>query len=54
MKLKTSSLKLLKEISFFSTLSDEAKKLMTVIKQSGNWFDTAQLTCIKTDGKTKI
>ena len=53
MKLKTSNLKLLKGISFFSTLSDEAKKLMIVIKQSGNWFDTAQLICTKTDGKTK-
>ena len=43
----------LKEIHFFSTLSDEAKKLMTNIKQLDDWLDTAQLVCTKTDGKTK-
>ena len=42
----------LKEISFFSSLSDEAKKIMIDIKQLDDWFDTAQLNCTKTDGKT--
>ena len=36
-----------------SILSDEAKKLMINIKQLDNWFDTAQLICTNTDGKTK-
>ena len=26
---------------------------MVNIKQLGDWFDTAQLVCTKTDGKTK-
>ena len=42
-----------KTISFFSTLNDEAKKLMTNIKQIDDWLDTAQLFCTKTDEKTK-
>ena len=47
------SSKPLKEISFFSTLSDEAKKLMVNIKELDDWLDKAQLICTKTDGKTK-
>ena len=47
------SSKPLEEISFFSTLSDEAKKLMINIKQLDEWLDTAQLVCTKTDPKTK-
>ena len=47
------SSKPLKTIGFFSTLSDEAKKLMVNIKQLDDWLDTAQLVCTKTDGKTK-
>ena len=43
----------LKEIHFFSTLSDEAKKLIINIKQLDDWLDTAQLVYTKTDGKTK-
>ena len=43
----------LKTISFFSTISEEAKKLMDNIKVIGNWLETAQLTCTKTDGKTE-
>ena len=46
------SSKPLKEISFFSTLNYKAKKLMIKIKQLDNWFDSAQLICTKTDGKT--
>ena len=46
------SSKPLKEISFFSTLNYNAKKLMIKIKQLDNWFDSAQLICTKTDGKT--
>ena len=38
---------------FFSTLSDEAKKIMVNIKQLDDWLDTAQLVYTKTDGKTK-
>ena len=47
------SSKPLKQISFFSTLSDEAKKLMVNIKELDDWLDKAQLICTKTDGKTK-
>ena len=47
------SSKPLKTIGFFSTLSDEAKKLMVNIKQLDDWLDTAQLVCTKTDEKTK-
>ena len=47
------SSKLLKTFGFFSTLNDEAKTLMVKIKQLGDWLDTAQLVCTKTDGKTK-
>ena len=43
----------LKTISFFSTTSEEAKKLMVNIEQIDNWLDIAQLICTKTDGKTK-
>ena len=47
------SSKPLKEISFFSTLSDEAKNLMINIKKIDDWLDKAQLICTKSDGKTK-
>ena len=43
----------LKAISFFSTISEEAKKLMERIKIIDDWLETAQLICTKTDGKTK-
>ena len=43
----------LKTISFFRTISEEAKKLMVNNKQIDDWLDTAQLVCTKTDGKTK-
>ena len=36
------SSKPLKTIGFFSTLSDEAKKLMVNIKQIDDWLDDAQ------------
>ena len=49
----TKSSKPVKEISFFSTLSDEAKNLMIDIKEKDDWLDKAQLICTKTDGKTK-
>ena len=47
------SSKPLKTISFFSTISEEAKELMNKIKVTDDWLETAQLICIKTDGKTK-
>ena len=47
------SSKPLKTIGFFSTLSDEAKKLMVNIKQIDDWLDDAQFVCTKTDGITK-
>ena len=43
----------LKTINCFSTISEEAKKLMDKIKVIDDWFETAQLICTKTDGKTK-
>ena len=43
----------LKAISFFSTISEETKKLMERIKPIDDWFATAQLICKKTDGKTE-
>ena len=43
----------LKTISFFSTISKEAKELIENIKQTDDWLDSAQLICAKTDGKTK-
>ena len=47
------SSKLLKTISFFSTISEKAKELMNKIKVIDDWLETnAQLICIKTDGKT--
>ena len=42
----------LKTISFFSTISREAKELMNKIKVIDDWLETAQLTSTKTDGKT--
>ena len=45
--------KLLKTISFCSTISEEAKKLMESIKVIDDWLETAQRICTKTDGKTK-
>ena len=44
----------LKKISFFSILSDEAKKLIIDIKEIDDWLDKTQLICRKTDGKNKI
>ena len=43
----------LKTISFFSTISEEAKKLMKNIEIIDDWLETAQLICTKTDGRTK-
>ena len=43
----------LKTISFFSTTSEDAKKLMNNIKVIDDWLETAQLICTKTNGKTK-
>ena len=40
-------------VGFFSIISEEAKKLMERIKPIDDWFATAQLICIKTDGKTE-
>ena len=37
----------LKTISFLSTLSEEAKKLIVNINQIGDWLDKAQLICIR-------
>ena len=45
--------KSLKTISFFSTVSEKAKKLMKNIKVIDDWLETAQVICTKTDGKTK-
>ena len=45
--------KLLKTISFFSTINKKAKELMENIKQIDDWLGSAQLICTKTDGKTK-
>ena len=42
----------LKTISFFSTISEEAKKLIDKIKTTDDRLETAQLICTKTDGKT--
>ena len=47
------SSKPLKTISFFSTISEEAKKLMNKIKVTDDWLETAQLLWTNTDGKTK-
>ena len=47
------SSKPLKTISFFSTISEEAKELMNKNKVIDDWLETAQLICTKTDGKTK-
>ena len=41
------------KISFFSTISEEAKELMNKIKVIDDWLETAQLICTKTDEKTK-
>ena len=43
----------LKTVSFLSTLSEEAKKLIVNINQIDDWLDKAQLICIKTDEETK-
>ena len=43
------SSKPLKEIRFFSTLSNESKKLMIDIKEVDDWLDKEQLICTKTD-----
>ena len=44
------SSKPLKTIGFFSTLSDDAKKVMV---NKHDWLDDVQLVCTKTDGITK-
>ena len=43
----------LKTISFFSKISEEAKKLMNNIKVIDDWRETAQPICTETDEKTK-
>ena len=43
----------LKTISFFSTISKEAKGIMNKIKVIDDWIENAQLICKKTDGKRK-
>ena len=40
-------------MSFFSTISEKAKKIMDNIKVTDDWLENAQLICTKTDGKTK-
>ena len=45
------SSKPLKTISFFSSISEEAKKLMNEIKVIDYWLENALLICTKTDGK---
>ena len=45
--------KLLKTISFFSTISEKSKKIMGNIKVTDDWLENAQLICTRTDGKTK-
>ena len=47
------SSKPLKTIGFKSILRNEAKNFMVNIEQLDDWFDTVQLVCTKTDGKTK-
>ena len=47
------SSKPLKTISFFSTTSEEAKKLMEKIKTIDDSLDSARLICTKTDRRTK-
>ena len=47
------SSKPLKTISFFSSISEEAKELMNKIKVIDDWLENAQLICTKTDGKRK-
>ena len=47
------SSKPLKTISFFSTISEEAKELMNKIEVTDDWLQTAQLVCTKTDEKIK-
>ena len=41
------SLKPLKAISVFNTISEKAKKLMKKIKLTNDWLDNAQLICSK-------
>ena len=43
----------LKTISFFTTISEKANKLMGNIKVIDDWLENAQLICRKTDEKTK-
>ena len=45
---------MLKTISFFSTISEEAKQLINKIKVTDEWLKTAQLICTKTDGKKNM
>ena len=47
------SSKPLKTISFFSSISEEAKELMNKIRVIDEWLESAQLICTKTDRKTK-
>ena len=52
-KIMNISSKPLKTIGFFSTLSDEAKKLVRDIKLLDDWLDNAQIFCTKTGEITK-
>ena len=45
--------KSLKKISFFSRISEKAKKIIDSIKIIDDWLETTQLICTKTDGKTQ-
>ena len=47
------SSKPLKTISYFSSISEEAKELINKIKVIDDWLENAQLICTKTDGKIK-
>ena len=47
------SSKPLKTISYFSSISEEAKELINKIKVIDDWLENAQLICTKTDGKRK-
>ena len=45
--------KSLKKISFFSRISEKAKKIIDSIKIIDDWLETTQLICTKTDGRTQ-
>ena len=44
---------MLKTISFLSTLSKKANKLIDTVEKTDDWLENAQLACTKTDGKIK-